>query len=100
MSLFWRLFVTFLVVAFVMHWLGWFVLIGITFGFVRILLIEIDKTANQQSEERKRHDALITRCDQQHQWIIEGDERGIYGNYPPPKTTPDPQDQLVSCSRR
>ncbi|KMV23314.1 hypothetical protein [Mycobacterium heckeshornense] len=26
---------------------------------------------------------LAARADQQHAWVLAGDERGIYGNYPP-----------------
>jgi hypothetical protein len=26
---------------------------------------------------------LVARADQQHAWILAGDERGIYGDYPP-----------------
>jgi hypothetical protein len=29
--------------------------------------------------------AIAARADEQHQWYIEGDERGTYGTYPPPE---------------
>lgn len=29
--------------------------------------------------ERARQAALIARADQEHAWVLEGDERGIYG---------------------
>jgi hypothetical protein len=31
---------------------------------------------------RERELALIRRCDQQHAWVLSGDERGIYGDDP------------------
>jgi hypothetical protein len=32
---------------------------------------------------RREHAALIARADQQHAWVLAGDDRGIYGNYAP-----------------
>ena len=32
----------------------------------------------------RRNAAIAARADQQHQWVMEGDERGVYGDYPPP----------------
>ena len=35
-------------------------------------------------ERRRRVQAAIAaRADQQNQWVLDGDERGIYGDYPP-----------------
>jgi hypothetical protein len=33
--------------------------------------------------ERHRLAAIAARADQQHAWIIAGDDRGAYGQYPP-----------------
>lgn len=30
---------------------------------------------------KRRRAALLARCDQQHRWILAGDERGVYGDY-------------------
>jgi hypothetical protein len=35
-------------------------------------------------------DALLNRADQQHQWVLVGDDRGIYGDYTPATSTPAP----------
>lgn len=35
----------------------------------------------------KRNAGLAGRADRQHRWIMEGDERGFYGRYPPPPST-------------
>jgi hypothetical protein len=32
---------------------------------------------------RREHAALIARADQQHAWVLAGDDRGIYGDYWP-----------------
>jgi hypothetical protein len=34
-------------------------------------------------QRRRAHAALIARADQQHAWVLAGDDRGIYGEYPP-----------------
>lgn len=44
--------------------------------------------AVQASDERRAqvvaaNAAIAARADQQHAWTLEGDERGIYGQYPP-----------------
>jgi hypothetical protein len=30
--------------------------------------------------------ALIARADEQHAWVLAGDVRGVYGDYPPAAT--------------
>jgi hypothetical protein len=32
---------------------------------------------------RRQHAALAARADEQHAWILAGDDRGVYGQYPP-----------------
>jgi hypothetical protein len=33
--------------------------------------------------ERRARAALVARADEQHAWILAGDDRGLYGAYPP-----------------
>jgi hypothetical protein len=33
--------------------------------------------------------ALVARADQQHAWVLAGDDRGIYGDYPPKRIAID-----------
>jgi hypothetical protein len=33
--------------------------------------------------ECREHAALVARADQQHAWVLAGDDRGTYGDYPP-----------------
>ena len=35
---------------------------------------------NRHYPEQK---AIIERAEQQHRWLMEGDDRGLYGEYPP-----------------
>jgi hypothetical protein len=32
---------------------------------------------------RRAQAAIVARADQQHAWVLAGDDRGIYGEYPP-----------------
>jgi len=35
------------------------------------------------ARRRCEHAALVARADQQHAWVLAGDNRGVYGQYPP-----------------
>jgi hypothetical protein len=37
----------------------------------------------EQDADRRRLQDLIARADQQHQWSMNGDPRGMHGDYPP-----------------
>jgi hypothetical protein len=45
-----------------------------------IILTRKDAEFDRQNREQR---ALIARADQQHAWILAGDDRGVYGSYPP-----------------
>ena len=45
-----------------------------------------DRRAEHAQAQRRRLAGLAARADQQHSWIMEGDERGVYGEYPPAAT--------------
>lgn len=34
-------------------------------------------------QQRRQHAALVARADEQHAQVLAGDERGVYGDYPP-----------------
>ncbi len=36
-----------------------------------------------QAAAEREHAAIAARADQQHAWVLAGDDRGIYGKYPP-----------------
>ena len=52
----------------------------IVFGLLLWLTFTLERRSDAQYEKRA---ALIARADQQHAWILAGDDRGIYGAYPP-----------------
>jgi hypothetical protein len=55
--------------------LGAVVLVGLYF-VVRAIVRESRRRADLNAAHR---DALAARADQQHQWVLRGDDRGIYG---------------------
>ena len=40
-------------------------------------------------QTRREHAALAAPADQQHAWVLAGDDRGIYGEYPPKQIAVD-----------
>jgi hypothetical protein len=62
-----------------------------------------------EKRERRERAALVARADQQHAWILAGDDRGVYGDYRPlrgcvsastPSSAVSGCNQSPDCSRR
>ncbi len=67
-----------LIIKFIWWILGAAALVGM-FYLVRSI-VRADRAAR---EARARYHAQIAaRADQQHRWVLDGDDRGIYGPYP------------------
>ena len=68
-----------LIVAAVIKFIWWIIgaiAIVIAFFIVRAII----RNNNAQAEARRRADAgIAARADQQHDWVLRGDDRGIYG---------------------
>jgi cytoskeletal protein RodZ len=58
------------------------VLVAIAVLMVGLLWLALYAVRRVDGREEKR-DALVARADQQHAWVLAGDDRGIYGDYPP-----------------
>jgi ABC-type Fe3+-siderophore transport system permease subunit len=52
----------------------------IVFGLLLWLTFYLERRADAKYEKRA---ALIARADQQHAWVLAGNDRGIYGDYMP-----------------
>jgi ABC-type Fe3+-siderophore transport system permease subunit len=50
------------------------------FGLLLWLTFYWERRVDAQYEKRA---ALVARADQQHAWVLAGDDRGVYGDYPP-----------------
>ena len=43
----------------------------------------VNAIADARLRRQRELDAIRARADQQHQWVMQGDDRGVYGKYPP-----------------
>jgi threonine/homoserine/homoserine lactone efflux protein len=60
-------------------WILGAVLLYAVFQVVRHQL----RLADARREAEARHAAQVaTRAEQQHRWVLQGDDRGVYGEYP------------------
>jgi hypothetical protein len=50
------------------------------FGLLVWLTFYVERRVDERYAERA---ALVARADQQHAWVLAGDDRGIYGDYAP-----------------
>jgi ABC-type Fe3+-siderophore transport system permease subunit len=50
------------------------------FGLLLWLTFSVERRVDAREEMRA---GLVARADQQHAWILAGDDRGVYGEYPP-----------------
>jgi hypothetical protein len=46
----------------------------------------VDSHAERVDAERRRLAGVVARADQQHVWAMQGDPRGMFGEYPPAAT--------------
>lgn len=76
-ALFLLLIVVGLIVKFIWWILGAAALVGLCF-LVRAIVREYRKSVDAAARNRA---AIAARADQQHNWVLQGDDRGIYGTY-------------------
>ena len=74
-ALFGLLFVIAIIIKFIWWILGAAALVGLFF-LVRAIVRESRKRADAHARHRA---AIAARADQQHEWVLQGDDRGIYG---------------------
>jgi hypothetical protein len=61
-------------------------LLGFVVKFWSLILLVLAVAAAgcwQLERQRREQRALIARADEQHAWVLAGDDRGVYGLYPP-----------------
>jgi ABC-type Fe3+-siderophore transport system permease subunit len=55
------------------------------FGLLLWLTFYVERRVDERYAKRA---GLVARADQQHAWVLAGDARGTYGEYPPAMTGP------------
>jgi hypothetical protein len=77
-------------------WIGLAAAIIVMLVVLRKLTGRLDRWLEKRERRRERKQLeLVRRADMQHAWVLAGDDRGIYGDYPPPplnklKRSPNP----------
>jgi hypothetical protein len=57
-------------------------IVAVTYAGYRVVRA-VDRHAERVEAERRRLAGLVARADQQHAWVMQGDERGVYGEFSP-----------------
>ena len=87
--IFWQFVGVLLLVGFVGAYFWWIVAIAAVAALIwmarqafrSIQAIEAEDAQRAQGDARRRA-AMARRADQQHAWVMAGDDRGVYGQYP------------------
>jgi hypothetical protein len=72
-----------LLVGFVGAYFWWIVAIAAVAALVWMAQRAFREISEMETAEARRQAAVARRADQQHQWALAGDDRGVYGAYPP-----------------
>jgi hypothetical protein len=77
--IFWQFVGNLLLVGFVGAYFWWIVaaaaVVGLVYYTPRVWRAYCVRVAEREAE----HAAIVTRADQQHAWVLQGDDRGVYG---------------------
>ena len=73
---------TLIVGAVLFHFIWWIAAAAGLIALAAVLLITAFHMAHRVDARAARLAAIQARADQQHQWVLQGDERGVYGQYP------------------
>jgi hypothetical protein len=72
-----------LLVGFVGAYFWWIAAIAAVAALVWMAQRAFREIAAAEAAEARRQAAVARRADQQHRWALAGDDRGVYGAYPP-----------------
>ena len=80
-------FVALLVVVALVVKFWWLIagIVAVTYGVYRAVRA-IDRHAERVEAERRRLAEIAARADEQHRLVLAGDDRGVFGEYPPATT--------------
>jgi hypothetical protein len=57
-------------------------IIAVTYAGYRVVRA-VERHAERVEADRRRLAGIAVRADRQHAWVLAGDERGVFGEYPP-----------------
>jgi hypothetical protein len=67
------------VVALIIKFIWWIIGAAVLVGLVYLIRAILRANARQRATLAQRMNELAARADQQHNWVMQGDDRGIYG---------------------
>ena len=68
-----------LVVAFIIKFIWWILATAALVGLFFLVRAITRWDARRSAEQLRYRQAIAARADQQHNWVLQGDDRGIYG---------------------
>jgi hypothetical protein len=81
--IFWQFIGVLLLIGFVGAYFWRIIAVAAVVGFVWMAERAFREIAAAEAAEARRQAAVVKRADQQHAWVMAGDNRGVYGQYPP-----------------
>jgi len=69
---------------FIVRFFWWILAVLALMGFFFLMQAQIRKDRAQQAADIRRHAEVAARAEAQHHWVLQGDDRGVYGDYPIP----------------
>jgi hypothetical protein len=69
--------------GFIGAYFWWIVAIAAVAAFVWMAQRAFREIDAAEAAEARRQAAVAKRADRQHAWVLDGDDRGVYGAYPP-----------------
>lgn len=78
-----QLFAFLIVVGFVAEYFWWLLAAAAVVALAIAAARGLERARADAAERRREADEIAQRADQQQAWVDVGDERGVYGIYPP-----------------
>jgi uncharacterized membrane protein len=78
----WQFLATLIIVALLLHFIWWIVAAAALIGFAVVCVMAWQHYTASRVADAKRIAAISARADQQHRLWMQGDDRGLYGEYP------------------
>jgi hypothetical protein len=72
-----------LLIGFVGAYFWWIVALAAVAALIWGAQLAFREIRAEEVAEARRQAAVARRADQQHAWVMAGDDRGVYGAYPP-----------------
>ena len=71
-----------MVIALIIKLICWILGAIVLYELFRIVRAQLRADRARREVEARRAAQVAARAEQQHRWVLQGDERGIYGEYP------------------